>query len=283
MLKGMRRQLKSACDRIVISVKVVIKRLGSLGKRRLTIIFVGLILIIWIATLLGARASRAGMEEQLQSHRSALQLQASELTSLPSPDKIEKGQIDSALGFVVEQSNQLKDAPTIAPPNKWQLIVLHPLDAAWKSDVAQLQTNKDLQASRRSLLAHHVEVLESLRSVISYNPRADLSESLTKEDIASRIAAAQQGITEAQQELKQLQPYSDSDKLNELQTALETLQVNLKDFDQSRDKNAWYMAVNTAQDKIIANRQSFWLAERDKLLTDYANSLQNLSRLINSL
>lgn len=257
----------------------LVSRIRKISPKRTLLYTAMFLLSLWLVLLLFITLQKDNYKSELQQVRTDLQAQSSSISSLTTPDKIEKGQIDSALGYIIDESKKIQYISAPALPSNTILTLLKPLDTSWRNDINSLSMTK-IDSQTNALLGRHASILETLRSILSYNPQADLAaDSLTQEDISQRVAAAKEGISATKIEIDQQPPYAE-DNLAAVSEALEELQNSLNGFDQSRDKNAWYKAVDTAQDKIIANRQSFWTTERDKLLTEYAVVNQLVSNLI---
>lgn len=254
------------------------------GLRSLLLYALLMALLIWIGVFCWVRLQKNSHSTDLENFRNSLQSQSEDIASIPAPDKIEKGQIDSALGFIINRSNDLADQQSPELPPSSQLLLHRLWDSEWRNNVGLLREIRQVNMQRNDLLQHHAEVLEIVGQVLRYNPQADLSsETLPANEISGRINAAQEGISDVESALKSIRPYSEADDIEALKAVLTDLQTKLKYFDSNRDKNAWYAAVSASQDKIITNRHSFWTNELQRLLEKYALLNQQLSALINEL
>lgn len=258
--------------------------LQSITRRRIIAYTSMVFLFLWISFFGTASLRQNNIKSSLTYTRNYLHSQANALSAMTTPNKIEKGQIDSALPYIINTSQELASTEAPSLPHRVSMILARPLDKQWHDETSQLTTVSDIEQTKKSLLGHHAGVLQSLQSVISYNPQADLHfNNLPEKEIDARIAAAQKGIAKTKAKITDTEPYSTKDNLGEVADILESLQKSLDNFDQNRDKKAWYEAVATAQSKIIGNRQSFWEAESQTLLTRYAELRQNYSLVINQL
>lgn len=260
------------------------RRIISIGVKRFAALLLAGLLVLWLVTYFTAHTRKASFKESLVGARSLLQAESASLATLPEPQLIEKGQIDSALGYIVESSNKVSDTETASLPPSWQLKLLRPFTSKWYTEIDSIYQKNRLETNKSNMLHHHAEVLSSLKPLLSYNPQADLSsDTLTDEDVSGRIQAAQEGISSVSSNIKKLTSHSENDDLQAILMDLDNLQNKLKDFDRTRDKTAWYQAVDGVQTKIIANRQTFWRAESEKLLASYAEIQQDYSAVINQL
>lgn len=246
-------------------------------------VFMFALLSLWVASIGFARLNAQQTIQSIDGVRNHILRLSEQVRAIPDPKTIELGQRNSSLEFSVNQSKTIAGSLTEKEhelPTAWRIFMARPLDRQLRQSITETYKEVDQINTRTTkLLHHHSNTLKALQSLLEYNPRADLGSSVSTQEVDARIDSAHQGITEAQNKLATMEPYSDNDDLSDLTQTTNTLLDSLERFRQTHNKEAWFDDVERAQSEIVQNRHSFWSTELDALLTKRAELNQDLSQL----
>lgn len=218
----------------------------------------GLLAIFIISTQL----NRTDYINQIEQTRLKQQDLKDKISQVLSPIDIEIGQKDLSVQYLVQQLTavQKENTQPILPPPALVCIGLLPsLDCN-----GYLKARSEAAESRQqvyALIDYHRDMMNTLKPFLEYNPQADLGdERLNQPTIQTRIDAAKVGLRKAEDELvgQNTNTAPGDDGKAALLDSVRKVRLALNEFDKSRDKGAWYTAVETAQKSIVTNRETFW-------------------------
>lgn len=142
----------------------------------------------------------------------------------------------------------------------------------------QLRQSHEILITNKSFLLHESKVMLALANLLEYDPGSDLSSS-DAETLTQHLGAMQGGLSTTIQRLNQAPRYDKDTSLSEIVKEINDLEqqrgqlaTNVSRPDFTMQKQAFIEDTHDVQQKILANRNSFWIAESPKLfkLTDQA-------------
>ena len=234
-------------------------------KRRTILKFGGIaLLVLFVGLTLTAKLSGNSLARDLQTSRTQLQQLQDRLTNILSPEKIELGQQDLSVDYLIEQINP-KTAPvtSISTPSR-TLVTLNLLPRI-SYDYSAFSGVRALRKDTAELLRYHHAVISAMQPILEYNPRAEFADkTLNDQEVKLRIDNARNGLKNAGNELRAASSknYSDPEK-GQLIRSVNQLSEQLETFAQSKDYEQWYKAVEAEQETITKNRQAFWAKETE--------------------
>lgn len=237
-----------------------------------------MLLIVFVITTLTAKLSSNQYANDVQQARAQLQQIQDQVASLLPPERIELGQQDLSVDYLLSQTKPgvFKPQPVDTPSRTMITINLLPNTSYHYSafnDVKRLRKNVV------NLATHQHTVFSALESVLEYNPRADFADkTLNEEEIKLRIENTRSGLASAADSLQNKTDNKiDDPSKDKLISSVNTLQQKLELFSKNRDMNAWFTTVETEQKAIINNRQSLWTTEINKIYNQISEINQDLA------
>ena len=233
-----------------------------------------LLLVAFVALTLTAKLSGERYANNVQLARANMQQAQDQLRAILEPRDIELGQQDLSVDYLLEQTNPDTFYPQrINTPNR-AMVSLHLFPNLANISTAY-KKSRAISKDTKKLVTYHHDVISALQSVLEYNPRAEFADkTLNNEEINLRIQNAKTGLNDAAQALKNTSDTIDDPTKDELNSAIARLQSAHTIFDEERDMEAWFKAVETEQQAIVDNRQEFWQTEVTKLYSTIAEANQ---------
>lgn len=259
-------------------------RLILTNPRRVRKVLTIIVLMLFVAITLIAKLSSTKLADDIQSTRVQLQQLQDRLNETLPPERIELGQQDLSVDYLLEQtdSEQAPVATFDTPSRTLTALNLLPQTSFGYSAFSGLGT---LRTDTTELLRYHHEVIASLQPTLEYNPRAEFADkTLNAEEIKLRIDNARKGLSSAADGLRAATSptYLDPNK-GGLLRSINELTRKLEAFDKDRELEAWYKAVEAEQKAIAANRQKFWAEHTSKLYEKISDLNQDFARMERSL
>lgn len=258
------------------------------------IIVTVLTFVVWLPT----RAADKQLQlyiDQAAKQESLIETAAERLKIIPLPADMDppspkaRQQAETANTHLRKLQSKPIQLPRSLPERSERLKQFNKIINSQKHPVAFNSAQKALNETR-SLMAYHAEVLEVISKLMEYRAAVDIAPD-DNVILAKRLEATGEGLQSLSQRLNSLSGYDDKG-LEAVKLAVAVIEVQRQGLlgavksTQAADKQPFIAAVADAQQKIMANRQDFWLQEREKNIaalqkakTDYGNFSHQLKAL----
>jgi hypothetical protein len=261
-------------------------RLSDQNWRKIIAVSVFAFALLILLASVYATLSREKMAQEIAQTRNYLSSLSGQINNTLLPEDIELGQRDTALSTIIASSEALADAAKDSPrlPNTAMVRFNLGIISAQAREVSPAYKNYQNSVKEvGSLATHHRDVLTILQLLLEYNPRADMAGEMPADERKSRVSVAKEAITDMQTQLRQKQPLNESDDLAGINTELEAILAAAGKFENDPNTDAWITAVDSAQNSILSNRQSFWESSSSSTRQTLISSGSSLARIQNSL